>query len=58
MSNADVKPLPSWRDLAKQTAEEHDLNRALEPAQELIRALDKESRRRMEGVKAEEEGAA
>jgi len=51
-----------WREIAKQASEEHDINKALELAQELIRALDAESNRRMEQVsaadKARERGAA
>ena len=54
MSHDDVKPLRSWRDIAKQTAEEHDPNEVLKLAQELIRALDAESNHRMESVSAKE----
>lgn len=39
MSHDDVKPLGSWRDIAKQTAEEHDPKEVLKLAQELMRAL-------------------
>jgi hypothetical protein len=49
-----------WREIAKQASEEHDPNRALELAQELIHALDAESRKRMETITPETkaEGAA
>ncbi len=51
-----------WREIAKQASEEHDLHKALELAEELIHALDAESRKRMEGMsandKASETGAA
>jgi len=44
MPQDDVKPLRSWRELAKLTAEEHDPDKALELAQQLIQALDAQSR--------------
>ena len=49
-----------WREIAKQASEEHDPNKALELAQELIHALDAESRKRMDNVTAEQKakGAA
>jgi len=58
MSNSDMTPLPSWREIALQAAEQKDPNKALQLAEELIRALDRESRRRMDEIKAEEKGAA
>jgi hypothetical protein len=60
MPKNDVTPLRTWRELAKLTAEEDDANRALELAQELIRALDAESNKRMERVMPQQksEGAA
>ena len=39
MSKTDVKPLRPWRELAKKTAEEHDPNKVVKLAQELIRSL-------------------
>ena len=49
-----------WREIARQASEEHDPNKALELAQELIRALDAESRKRMDHVSPQQkaEGAA
>jgi len=52
MPQDDVKPLRSWRELAKLTAEEHDPDKALELAQQLIQALDAQSRKRMDQVNA------
>ena len=59
-SPGDVKPHRSWREIAKQASEEHDLNKALALAQELIHALDAESRKRMDRISPETkaEGAA
>jgi len=55
-------PHRSWREVAKQASEEHERYKALELAQELIHALDTESRKRMEHVmpddKAREKVAA
>jgi len=58
MSKPDMTPLPSWREIARRASEEHDPNKALELAEQLIRALDKESRRRMDGINTERKGAA
>ena len=58
MSNHDMEPLRSWREIAKQAAEEHDPNNVLQLAQELIRALDKETSERMDGVNAKEKNKA
>ena len=58
MSNHDMKPLRSWREIAKQAAEEHDPNNVLQLAQELIRALDRESSEHMDGVNAKEKTEA
>ena len=44
----------SWREIAKQTSEENEPDKNLELAQELIRALDPESRKRMEHVTPQE----
>ena len=55
MSNQDMTPLRSWREIAKQAAEEYDPNNVLQLAQELIRALDRETSERMGGVDAKEE---
>jgi len=61
MSQDDLKPLRHWREIAKEASEGHDPNKALELAEELIRALDKESRRHMDDLsptgKAKERGA-
>ena len=58
-SSATRRP---WREIANQVSEEHDPNKALELAQELIHALDAESRKHMEHVsvedKVKEKGAA
>jgi hypothetical protein len=37
---------PTWRELAKRTAEQEDPEKVLQLAQELIRALDKQSDQR------------
>ena len=58
MSQGEVKPRRSWREIAKQVSEEYDDERAFELVQELIRALDAESRERMRRVSAKEKGAA
>ena len=58
MSNHEMKPLRSWREIAKQAAEELDPNNVLQLAEELIRALDRESRKRVDGVKVKEEPGA
>ena len=62
MSQADLKPPRSWREIARLTAQEQNPQRVLELAQELIRALDIESNRRMtesgKDLKANEKGAA
>jgi len=47
MSQVDVKPSRSWREIARLTAQEQNPHRVLELAQELIRAIDAESNRRM-----------
>lgn len=57
MSQDDVKPLRSWQDIARLTAKEKDPTKALELAQELIRALDEESRKRMDNVSAAEKSS-
>jgi len=46
----DSKPHRQWRDIAKEASEEYDPIKALQLAQELIRALDAESRKHMEHV--------
>jgi hypothetical protein len=62
MSQGDVKPPRSWRDIAQQVAKEDNPDAAVELAEELIRALDAESRKRMAQItpedKANEKGAA
>lgn len=58
MSNQDMTPLRSWREIAKQAAEEHDPNNVLQLAQELIRALDRETSERVHGVDAKKETEA
>lgn len=50
MSQVDVKPPLSWREIAELAAKEHNPQRVLELAQQLIRALDAESNRRMGNV--------
>ena len=47
MSQVDVKPPRSWRDIAQLAAQEQNPQRVLELARELIRALDAESNRRL-----------
>jgi hypothetical protein len=63
MSEVDVKPPRSWREIAWLTAQEQNPQRVRELAQELIRALDAENNRRMPGYgksiqTANEKGAA
>jgi hypothetical protein len=62
MSQDDVKPSRSWQELAQATAKEEDPFKVLELAQELIRALDAASDRRMQQIgaddKSREQGAA
>ena len=53
MSNSDVKP-PSWRTIAEQASKEKDPDKTLELAENLIRALDAESRARMREVKPDD----
>ena len=59
-SQGDVKPHRPWREIAKQASKEYDPSKALELAQELIHALDAESRTRMEHVAPQQkaDGAA
>jgi hypothetical protein len=54
MSDTDSTPIPSWREIAKQTVAERDPSKTLELAEELIRALDAESRQHMDQVKADD----
>ena len=56
----DVKPLRPWREIAGQAAEQSDPDKTLDLAQELIRALDAESNKRMGQIRPEEKekGAA
>ncbi len=58
MSQGEVTPRRPWREIAKQVSEEHDHDKAAELVQELIRALDAESRERMRHITAKEKGAA
>jgi len=54
MSKDDVKSLRSWHEIAKQVSEEDDPNRILELAEELIRALDSQSRKIMDEITPDE----
>jgi hypothetical protein len=54
MAASDLKPYRPWREVAELVLHEQDHEKALELAQELIRALDAESRKRMEQVKADD----
>ncbi len=62
MSKVDGKPPRSWREIAQLTSQEHDPQRVLELARQLIRALDAESNRRMaqsgDNLKINDNGAA
>ena len=53
----DVKSLRSWQELAKLTAEQKDPTNVLELAQQLIRALDEESRKSMDQISAAEKSS-
>ena len=57
-STIDMKPFRSWREIAKQAAEEHDPDKVLQLAQELVRALDRETSERMDGVNEKEKTEA
>ena len=59
-SHVDRKPHRSWREIAAQLSNEYDHNRALTLADELIHALDAESRKHMEQASPQQkaEGAA
>ena len=50
MSQVDMRSSRSWRDIAQQAANEESPQRALELAQELIRALDIKSDEQMARV--------
>jgi hypothetical protein len=54
MAIFDLKPTRPWRELAHLVLQEQDHEKALELAEELIRALDRESRQRMDQVKADD----
>jgi Fe2+ or Zn2+ uptake regulation protein len=54
MATSDLKPTRPWREVAELVLQEQDHVKALELAEELIRALDAESRRHMDQVKAED----
>ena len=54
MSQGDLKPPRPWREIAKHAPQPVDPETSLELAQELIHALDAESRKRMEHVSAED----
>jgi phage terminase Nu1 subunit (DNA packaging protein) len=62
MSQADVKPIQNWQEIAARVAAETDPNKVADLAKELITALDKRSNRRFEEVTPEsktlEKGAA
>jgi hypothetical protein len=60
MSQGDLRPLRPCQEIAKQVSEEYDHNRSAELVQQLIHALDAESRKRMERLTPESkaEGAA
>lgn len=53
MSTPELMPTRSWREIAQEVLREQNHDRALELAEELIRALDAERRPRMEGMDAE-----
>ena len=56
------KSVPDWREVAARVSSETDPNKTLDLASELIRALDADSRNRLDHVtvedKAKEQGAA
>ena len=54
MSTSELKPTRRWREIARQVLLEQDHEKALELAEELIRALDAESSQRMDGIDADQ----
>jgi hypothetical protein len=52
MSQGDMEPPRSWRELAALVAEEEDPQKSLLLAQEMIRALDAESSKRLDHISA------
>lgn len=60
MPQDDMKPPRPWREIARVACQETDPQKSAELVQELIKALDAESRKRMERVTPEQktEGAA
>jgi len=54
MLNSDVKPLRSWCEIAEEIVEGRDPNRTLQLAKELIRALERETGKSTEEMKAKE----
>jgi len=57
VSISELKPTRSWREVAQLVLQEHDHEKAIELAEELIRALDRESRQRTAQVKADDKAA-
>lgn len=57
MSQGDMKPTRSWRELAALVAEEEDPQKILLLAREMIRALDAESSKHMENISAAEKAS-
>jgi len=54
MSQGDMEPQRTWRELAALVAEEEDPQKILLLAQEMIRALDAESSKHMRTISAAE----
>lgn len=52
MSEGAMHPNRRWREIASQAAKEYDPDKALELAQELIRALDEEMSGQVDNTRA------
>lgn len=50
MPKDDLKPSRSWREIAETLTKETDHKTAMQLAEELIRALDRESMKRMDAT--------
>lgn len=57
MSQEDMEPTRSWRELAALVVEEEDPHKILLLAQEMIRALDAESSKPMGNARAAEKAS-
>lgn len=56
-NDLQVKSVPDWRELAARVSEETDPNKVLEHTNELIRALDADSRKLLDCVTVEDKAS-